>query len=138
MTFPAIAKKSDTDKGTVILYENGLMHQVYQDNTDLVMNDSLKELDLYRADFCRDKKRPILVDITNLRSVDKSSRNIYTSKESAALITRAALLVGNPVSRIIGNFYLGINKALFPVKMFTEADEAMNWLSEGLEKDRSV
>jgi hypothetical protein len=34
----------------------------------------------------------------------------------------------NPVSRIIGNFYMGINKTAMPVKMFSNEKEAMAWL----------
>ena len=125
-----IIRESETGKGSVYLHENGIMHQVYNDNADLVMKDSLKEIEIYTREYCTDNKRPILVDITNIRSVDKGARGIYTSKEAASIMSKAALLVGNPVSRIIGNFYLGLNKTLFPVKMFTSENDALEWLSQ--------
>lgn len=73
-------------------------------------------------------KRPLLVDINNIKAVSKESRGIYSSEETAKYLSAAALLVGNPVSRIIGNFYLGINKTCMPVKMFADTDKAFAWL----------
>ena len=125
-----IIQESETVKGRVYLYKSGIIHQVYDDNADLVMNDSLKEIEIYTREFCTENKRPILVDITNIRSVDKGARGIYTSNKAASIISKAALLVGNPVSRIIGNFYLGLNKTHFPVKMFTSENDALEWLSQ--------
>ena len=123
-------KQSDTGKGSVCLYDNGVMHQVYKDAIHLDIKDSQKEMEIYRKDYCPDGARPILVDITNVRSTSKESRGIYASKDTAQVFSKAALLVGNPVSRIMGNFYLGLNKSAMPVKMFTDPDEAMDWLEQ--------
>jgi hypothetical protein len=127
----ATVKQSDTGKGTVSLYENGVMHQVYKENIHLDMDDSRREMEIYSSEYCTRGPRPILVDLTTLGSVSKGSRGIYTSQETARICSRAALLVGNPVSRIMGNFYMGINKPVMPVKMFTDPDEAMAWLLQG-------
>ena len=129
-----IVKQTDTGKGRVMLYEEGFMHQVYNDSVDLNIKDSLREMEIYRSEFCNEGKRPILVDITNLKSVSKESRGIYASENTASVLIRAALLVGNPVSRIIGNFYLGLNKSKMPVKMFSDVGEAVEWLKQALYK----
>ncbi|MFC2111728.1 hypothetical protein ACFLTA_00520 [Bacteroidota bacterium] len=123
-----IVKESSTGTGIVQLYRNGIMHQTYQDGSELTMEDSQRELEVYRAEFCVDTNRPILVDINNIKTVSKESRSIYSSEKTAEVFSAAALLVGNPVSRIIGNFYLGINKSAMPIKMFTNSDEALAWL----------
>ena len=128
-TFKTV-KQSDTGKGTVCLYENGVMHQVYHDGVNLDMDDTRKEMEIYRREYCPKDPPPILVDLTRLRSVSKDSRSIYASKDTAKIFSKAALLVGNPVSRIVGNFYMGINKSAMPVKMFTDPGEAMVWLEK--------
>ena len=125
-----VLKESKTGKGKVILYENGIMHQMYDDAISLNIKDSRKEIGIYRTEYCREEKRPILVDITNIKSVTKESRGIYSSDETAGLLKGAALLVGNPVSRIVGNFYLGLNKTAMPVRLFTDINEAWNWLEQ--------
>ena len=123
-----IIKSTKTGKGQVCLYSSGIMHQTYERGIDLEFQDSLDEFKTYKDGYCDEKTRPILVDLDNLKTVSKESRGIYSSEETVKFFTAAALLVGNPVSRIIGNFYLGINKTAMPVKMFTKKDEAITWL----------
>jgi hypothetical protein len=123
-----IIKSADTGKGTVYLYGIGILHQVYNPGVELDYQDSLKEFEIYKTDFCDQTSRPILVDLDNVRRVSKESRGIYSSDDSAEIFSAAALLVGNPVSRIMGNFYMGINKTPMPIKMFTKKDEAFKWL----------
>ena len=123
-----IIKSNKTGKGLVRLYASGIMHQTYEKGVELEFRDSLDEFAIYKDGYCNEKTRPILVDLENLKTVSKESRGIYSSKETSRFFSAAALLVGNPVSRILGNFYLGINKTAMPVKMFTNKDEAFAWL----------
>ena len=68
------------------------------------------------------------MDIRNVKTVSKESRSIYSSEDTGRCLSAAALLIGNPVSRIIGNFYLGINKTIMPVKLFNSEEDAFAWL----------
>jgi hypothetical protein len=121
-------RSTNTGKGRVQLYPSGILHQTYPDGVKLRIEDSTAEMEIYEKEYCNEMKRPILVDIKNIKSVSKESRGIYTSKETARYLSAAALLIGNPVSRIIGNFYMGINKTAMPVKMFSSEKEALAWL----------
>ena len=94
--------------------------------------DSLDELRIYQETFCKEGKKPIVVCLTNIKTVSKESRDIYSSDEMGSIISAAALLVGNPVSRIMGNFYMGINKTKMPVRMFTSTGSAKTWLRDFL------
>lgn len=123
-----ILRESKTTKGSVRLYDSGIMHQTYHKGVEIIFEDTEKEMEIYRKEFCQDGARPILVDINTIKSVSKESRGIYSSKETAEIFSAAALLVGNPVSRIMGNFYLGLNKSTMPVRMFTDPDQAWSWL----------
>jgi hypothetical protein len=40
----------------------------------------------------------------------------------------AALLIGSPLTRAIGNFFMGLNKPLIPTRLFTSETEALAWL----------
>jgi hypothetical protein len=39
-----------------------------------------------------------------------------------------ALLVGSAVSKVLANFFMGLNKPKKPTRMFTSQDEAIHWL----------
>ena len=112
--------------------EEGILHQDYPPATEIELADSLNELRIYQETFCKEEKKPIVVCLTNIKTVSKESRDIYSSDEMGDTISAAALLVGNPVSRIMGNFYIGINKTKMPVRMFTRRDEAKKWLRDFL------
>jgi len=124
--------KQKTSQGEVWMDEDGVLYQDYPPGTEIKIEDSLGELNIYRSTFCKEVKRPIIVDISNIKSVSKESRDIYSSEETAGILSAAALIVSNPVSRIMGNFYMGINKTRMPVRMFAKRNEAKTWLKDFL------
>lgn len=74
------------------------------------------------------RKVPVLIDMRGMKSVSSEARAHYGSEIPAAYSLAQALLVGSLISRVIGNFFLGINKPPFPIKMFTSESEALDWL----------
>jgi hypothetical protein len=112
--------------------EDGILHQEYFPGAELKLEDSLGELEIYKTVFCKEGCRPIMVDITNVKTTSKESRDIYSSDETTEIIAAAALMVSHPVSRIMGNFYMGINKTRMPVRMFTSIGDARKWLMDFL------
>ena len=124
--------KQKTSHGEVWMDEDGVLYQDYLPGTVLKLEDSLEELKIYRTTFCKEEKRPIIVDLSNIKTVSKESRDIYSSQEMGDTISAAALIASNPVNRIMGNFYMGINKTKMPVRMFTGAMDAKNWLKDYL------
>lgn len=73
--------------------------------------------------------QPLLCDLTNVIRMTHDCRKHFASDEHAATFTKAALIVGNPVSRIIGNFFLGLNKPKKPTRIFNSIEDGINWLN---------
>src|SRR5687767_15485566 len=65
----------------------------------------------YTTLFRSEVVRPVIMDLRSIRSMDRDARAYYAGPEVAARTPAAALLVGNPLTRVIGNFFLGLNKA---------------------------
>ena len=78
------------------------------------------------------QKRPVLVDIRGLKSVSRSARQ-YGARAGEQYFSAAALLVGSPVTRMIGNFFLGFHKPALPLRVFTSEKDAMQWLMQFVE-----
>jgi len=76
------------------------------------------------------RRLPLLVDLRNIRSTDREARMLYSSDAFAACVCAAAVLVDSAVSRVIGNFYLGLNKAVYPTHLFANEPEALAWLEQ--------
>ena len=76
-----------------------------------------------------DPPMPLLVDFARASGQSMESRKYYAEK-SVQWCSKAALLVRSPVSRVIGNIYMGLNKPIVPTRMFTDEEKAMEWLRE--------
>lgn len=76
------------------------------------------------------KPRPLLVDLTKVKSMSKEAREEYTKSESQQIVTAVALLTTSNVGKMVGNLFIGFNKHVIPVKLFTDAHKAKEWLME--------
>jgi hypothetical protein len=121
----------NTSKGHVYIDHEGILIQTYEDNIELTFSDALEDFNLY-ASLCKTLKRPVMVDIRNIKSVDLKARAYYSGEEATKYLKAAALVISNPVSRVIGNFYMGINKTVFPFRLFTKTEDAIVWLKSFL------
>ena len=76
----------------------------------------------------------MLLDIRSSRGISKEARkNISKNSDMAA----AALIVGGGMSRIIGNFMMGLNKTNIPIKLFKDKEDGLKWLNELINKETS-
>jgi hypothetical protein len=80
------------------------------------------------AQLARGRKLPVLVNVSRARMVSREARQCYAGAETAKLTVAAALIVGSPISRVLGNFFLGLNRPAFPLRLFTSEEDAVAWL----------
>jgi hypothetical protein len=71
---------------------------------------------------------PFLMDIRGVRSLSREARAYFASAEAAQVFQATALIVSSPLSRAIGNFFLGLNRAQMPTRLFTTEADALAWL----------
>jgi hypothetical protein len=74
------------------------------------------------------KKRPLLLDMRPIKSQTREVRTYYASPEASGAYSAAAILVASPMSRMIGNMFIGIGKLPVPTRLFSTEDEAIEWL----------
>ena len=75
-------------------------------------------------------RAPVLVDLRGVHSQSAEARTVFAGPDAYRVSTAVALLIGSPISRVVGNFYLGFNKPMTPSRLFTDLDEARAWLRE--------
>jgi hypothetical protein len=63
-------------------------------------------------------------------SSDRGAREVGAGPEVMAITSHMAVLVGNPMSRIIGNFFLRVTRPAYPTRLFTDEASARRWLRE--------
>ena len=70
----------------------------------------------------------ILVNLALVNEVSKEARDYLANTKTACNQRQVALLVPTPFSKMIGNFFMGLNKPYFPTKLFNGKEDAINWL----------
>lgn len=61
-------------------------------------------------------------------NVSKAARDYLSSDDATDGVIAGAFLVGSPVTKIIGNFFLLISKPNRPSRLFTQMEDALNWI----------
>jgi hypothetical protein len=98
-------------------------------NTVMTLDDG-RESTRVSAELVNYRPRPLLCDLTNVVKMTQECRRHFAGEEHAATFSRCALIVTSPISRIIGNFFLGLNKPLKPTRLFNNKEDGLKWLRE--------
>jgi hypothetical protein len=80
------------------------------------------------ATFAAGRKLLVFVDARGLVTVTLEARRFAAGEGIASLTERMAVLVGGPVSRTIGSFFLRVAQPAYPLRLFTEVAAADGWL----------
>jgi len=75
-----------------------------------------------------ESKCSVVVVMTNLLSQDAATRRVYSEGITPARFFGIALVVGNPLARAIGSFFMGISRPEVETKMFNSVENAVAWL----------
>lgn len=83
-----------------------------------------------RVRLCRGTAFPVLSDIRRIKHVDKEARAYLAKSESTVFIRAGAFLVSNQLQKLLGNFFILIDKPEIPTRLFTDEAEALAWLQQ--------
>ena len=72
------------------------------------------------------RRSPLLVDLHDSGQQTRPARLEFARRGD--LVSAVALIVGTPLSRIMGNFYLSVNKPEYPARLFDDEASALAWL----------
>jgi hypothetical protein len=76
------------------------------------------------------RRTRVLVDSRGVRWQTKEARDYWVSADAERATTAVALLVGSPVSRVLGNFFMRFGEHRFPTALFSDEEGAVRWLLE--------
>ena len=107
--------------------DNGIVRVLPAAGTETTLDEAKGAL-AAQSKVGGDKSRPTLADIRKLKGITREAREYLSGKDAQETMSALAILIGSPVSRVIGNFFLGLNKPSFPTRLFTSEEEAVKWL----------
>jgi hypothetical protein len=109
------------------LLENKILEGCILDAEDVL---ELKKVNIH---LTNDGCYAILVIFGHLSEVSKEARELIASKEFQRNTIAKALLVNNIGHRLLGNFYLSVNKPHIKTRLFTDRELSLKWLRDELE-----
>jgi hypothetical protein len=123
---PRIVASRESPWFTVVLREDGIL--AYYPIAGLVLTHpiALKVIEIGLQIV--DGPKPTLVLMQDMARVDRDARAFFASEDYSHLCSQTALVVGSPVSRVIANFFVGLNRPRYPVKTFDDCKPAVEWL----------
>jgi hypothetical protein len=120
-------KEIITNTERITLDETGVVRCKAFKNSLLSLTDAKENIQAVKL-LAKGKKVPVFVDITETKGGTKEARSYLASAEVALVQSACALLVSSPLSQLIGNFFLGLNRTKFPTRLFNDENKAMEWL----------
>lgn len=128
---PASSSVVTTRVATTFLRPDGIMQVDALPDSVMTLADAIEAIKA-QAQVGGGIRRPLLVNVGSIKSMDRDARIYLGAKEAQSVVTATAIIVKTVAAKIIATFFMGLNKTLYPTRMFTSEDEAVNWLREFL------
>ncbi len=119
----------DTPKFRMWLRSDGIVHLVWRSEAVMELDDAIAATDTMTR-LTSGRSAPLLVDAYDAGSQSRLARAEFVRRGDLA--TAVAVLVLTPLSRMMGNFFLSVNKPTTLTRLFEDEDLAIEWLREHL------
>lgn len=106
---------------------DGIARTKVKVNAEVTLEDAKENSALVNSFFV-DEKFPLLIDSRGIKSISREARSFFTTNGRETNTIAFAILIDSAVSKVVGNFFLGINKPAVPTKLFLHENDAINWL----------
>jgi hypothetical protein len=107
--------------------EDGILEMDFSDTLEIDLKEA-KEMVAATATLSGGKKVLVLNIAGSITTATTAARDFAASAEAIQYTLAEAYVVNNLAQKIVGNFYVNFHKPQVPTKIFTNTEEAVNWL----------
>ncbi len=129
-------EKKETATAVLWIGEDDVLRAVFKEDSIETLDHARENVEAASA-LIGDRKVPVLIDMSAIKEISRDARSLYASDKPASYSIAQALITRSPISKVIGNFFLGLNKPLHAVKLFTSEEDALAWLKKKTEEAAS-
>ena len=112
-------------KFRIWLRPDGIVQLVWGPRTTVLLEDATAALEAM-AQLTGGRRSPLLVDMRDTGPQDRAARAVWA--RPSVPLSAVALIVGSPLSRMMGNLFVSMSKPLFPTRLFDNEASALAWL----------
>jgi hypothetical protein len=113
------------DKFRMWLRPEGIVQLEWNPGASMGLEDALAAVDAL-IQITGGTAGPLLVDSRLAGPQDRPARMEFVRR--ADLVTAVAIVVGTPLSRMMGNFFVSVNRPTAPTRLFDDVASASAWL----------
>lgn len=96
-------------------------------NAEVSLEDAMENSKVVNG-FYVNEKFPLLIDARGIKSISREARSFFTTNGRETSTMAFGIIIDSAVSKVVGNFFLGINKPAVPTKLFLNEKAAVEWL----------
>ncbi len=109
--------------------DDGIARTCVKPGIDITLEHAVENSNLVNGLFV-DRKFPIMIDSRSIKSMSYEARHHFSVRGRETNTCAFGIIIGSTISRVLGNFYLGINKPTVPTKLFDKEEAALAWLKQ--------
>jgi hypothetical protein len=109
--------------------EPGIIEIIFTGHETIDVED-IKELRRVNLKLTEEKPYTVLVEAEQLATFTREVRELLASKEFMGRTYAKALVFDGLAQRLMGNFYLHVNKPHIKTRLFNDRNKAIEWLRE--------
>lgn len=116
--------------------DDGIARTKVKEGSEIVLDDAIansKAINSFSAD-----SYTMIVDTTLAKSISKEARDYFSMKGRKSKVIAFAILINSPLSKIIANFFMGLNKPRVPVRLFTKEEDAIIWCKSQIKNTSEI
>ncbi len=122
-------KVFDFDTAKVFLIPDGIICIAIKDDVDILLADATEQHEAVRH-FAGGKKRPVLIRTGDGGTMDKEGQAFYRSERVGEPALAEAIIARSLAHKLIINFLIKFDRPGRLIRMFTDEEEAVDWLNE--------
>ena len=107
------------------LRPDGIVQQVWTHGVSLALEDAVAS-GVALAQVTGERKLPLLVDVHDAHGQDRAARLEFARRGTQ--VSAVAVIVGTPLSRMMGNIFVNVSTPVTPTQMFDNEASAVAWL----------
>lgn len=126
-----------TSKCRITLLEPNLLENFVLDYAVIELEDLL-EVKKINQELTKGEPYAAILTFGDMTEVTKKAREQIASIEHKQNTVAKAILVNNIGDRLLGNFYLAVNKPIIKTRLFINRETSLNWLRQELQKAKEI
>jgi hypothetical protein len=125
-----LAKTISNTKFTISLNEDGYFDLYIKDNVEILIEDVLLIIESQKS-LCGESI-PSLISGGKYATTNMDVMKFLAKNENMPYSKISAYVANSASQKLLGNFYLKINRPERPTRFFNDRDEAVNWIKQYL------